>query len=473
LSAIAVLAVSAIALPATAMAGSFPVTNVDSAGPGSLRAAIEGANANPGPDTIGIGVNGTIELEEALPTISDDVTITGPGANLLTVRRKSGEFRIFKIESLPCCPEVKISGITVANGLAQSGAGIESTAVLVLERVAVVGNEAVASEGLTAAAEGGGILSKGSLLLRESTVSGHRAVASGGTEHTLAAAGGLMSQQRTLIERSTISGNVALAESTLGTVTAQGGGLALSVEPTIESSTIAGNGAIVEGGLSGTANGANLLAGPSTLVRDTIVADPQGSRSCSEPVESGGFNLDDGASCGLFLPSDQPSTDPGLAPALEPNGGPTPTLALQPGSPAIDSGNAFGVTVDQRQLPRPSDFGAIPNALGGDGSDIGAYELQDEVAPIVKIETGPLPRSRRVRARFTFSSNEAGSRFECRIDRGSSFPCSSPFTRRFRRKRSHLFEVEAIDAAGNRSVPAWRSWRVMRKRRHHRHHHRS
>jgi hypothetical protein len=473
LSAIAVLAMSAIALPATAVAGSFPATNLDSAGAGSLRAAIEAANSHPGPDTIGIGATGTLDLEEALPAISDDVTISGPGANLLTVRRESGEFRIFKIESLACCPEVTISGITIANGLAERGAGIESTAVLVLERVVVTGNEAVASGGSTAAAEGGGILSEGSLLLRESTISGNKAVASDGTNLTSASDAGVASHNPTAIERSTIAANVASASSATGEVRAQGGGLGLSSESTlVTSSTVARNGAVVVGGEPSIAQGANLLAAPGALLRDTIVSDPQGARSCAEPVDSGGFNLDDGASCGLFLPTDLPATDPGLALALEPNGGPTPTLALEPGSPAIDSGNAFGVTVDQRQLPRPSDFGAVPNAFGSDGSDIGAFELEDEVAPTAKIETGPLPRSRRVRARFTFSSNEPGSRFECRIDRHPSFECSSPFTRQVRRKRSHLFEVEAIDTAGNRSVPAWRSWRVMRRRRHHhRHHH--
>lgn len=465
----ALLAVS----PSAATAKSFPVTNTGNAGPGSLRAAIQASNASAGPDIIGISATGTIDLEEALPDISDDVEIRGPGADLLTVRRNSGEFRIFTIESLACCPEVTISGITIANGLAESGAGIESTAVLVLERVAVVGNEAVASGGSTAAAEGGGILSFGSLLLRESTISGNKAVASDGTILTSASDAGVGAHNPTTIERSTIAANVASASSAAGEVRAQGGGLGLSSESTlVTSSTVARNGVVAAGGEPSIAQAANLLAAPGALLRDTIVSDPLGSRSCAEPVDSGGFNIDDGASCGLFLPTDLPATDPGLAPALEPNGGPTPTLALLPGSPAIDSGNAFGVTVDQRQLPRPSDFGAVPNALGSDGSDIGAFELEDEIAPTAKIETGPLPRSRRVRARFTFSSNEPGSRFECRIDRHPSFECSSPFTRRVRRNRGHLFEVEAIDAAGNRSAPAWRSWRVMRKRRRHHHHHR-
>ena len=66
--------------------------------------------------------------------------------------------------------------------------------------------------------------------------------------------------------------------------------------------------------------------------------------------------------------------DPFLGP-LQMNGGPTPTHALLPGSPAIDQGNCFGVHQDQRGQHRPCDDGSVPNAPGGDGSDIGAFEL--------------------------------------------------------------------------------------------------
>lgn len=466
---VAATALALLAFPATAAAQSFPVTTTAQSGPGSLRAAIAAANGSAGEDTIGIAATGTIELGEALPDISDDVEIEGPGADRLTVRRGSGSFRIFRIV---CCPSVTISGITIADGLAQSGAGIESTAALVLERVVVAGNEAVASGGTAAAAEGGGILSFGSLLLRESTVSANRAVATDGVVQTSASDAGVASHNPTLIERSTIVDNVASASSASGEVRAQGGGLGLSSESTtVKSSTVSGNAALAVGGAPSVAAGANLIAAPGALVRDTIVSDPRGALSCEEPVVSGGFNIDDGASCGFFQPTDSPSTDPGLAASLGLNGGPTPTLALGPGSAAIDRGNAFGVAIDQRRLPRPSDFGAVPNALGGDGSDVGAFELQDEVVPTVRIRTGPLPRTRRLVARFTFSTDEPGATFECRIDRGASFPCSSPYARRVRRGRSHLFEVEAVDAAGNRSALAWRSWRVMRKRRHHRHRH--
>ncbi|HXW81871.1 MAG TPA: choice-of-anchor Q domain-containing protein, partial [Acidimicrobiales bacterium] len=69
------------------------------------------------------------------------------------------------------------------------------------------------------------------------------------------------------------------------------------------------------------------------------------------------------------------TADPMLGP-LQDNGGPTDTMALLPGSPAIDAGDSFGLTTDQRGDPRPVDFPGLPNAPGGDGADIGAFEVQ-------------------------------------------------------------------------------------------------
>jgi hypothetical protein len=60
---------------------------------------------------------------------------------------------------------------------------------------------------------------------------------------------------------------------------------------------------------------------------------------------------------------------------LQNNGGTTPTYALLVGSPAIDAGKSFGVTTDQRGLPRPYNNPSILDASGGDGSDIGAFEF--------------------------------------------------------------------------------------------------
>jgi hypothetical protein len=44
----------------------------------------------------------------------------------------------------------------------------------------------------------------------------------------------------------------------------------------------------------------------------------------------------------------------------------------------VNKGSAFGLTTDQRGLTRPVAFPGVANssAAGGDGSDIGAVELQ-------------------------------------------------------------------------------------------------
>ena len=102
---------------------------------------------------------------------------------------------------------------------------------------------------------------------------------------------------------------------------------------------------------------------------------------------SGGHNLigdspgdsDDTGNSIEYQPTDILDTPPRLDP-LGMYGGTTPTRRLQANSPAIDKGAATGQSsTDQRGLPRPVDDPAIPNAAGGDGSDIGAFEAQ--VAP--------------------------------------------------------------------------------------------
>jgi hypothetical protein len=63
-----------------------------------------------------------------------------------------------------------------------------------------------------------------------------------------------------------------------------------------------------------------------------------------------------------------------LAP-LANNGGTVPTHALNPGSVAIDQGNSDGLTTDERGSARPCDDPTIANATGGDGADVGAFEI--------------------------------------------------------------------------------------------------
>jgi hypothetical protein len=78
--------------------------------------------------------------------------------------------------------------------------------------------------------------------------------------------------------------------------------------------------------------------------------------------------------------TDQININPLLGP-LQNNGGPTWTHALLAGSPAIDMGKRDAVislasNSDQRGLARPVENPFLVNAANGDGSDIGAFEVQ-------------------------------------------------------------------------------------------------
>ena len=102
------------------------------------------------------------------------------------------------------------------------------------------------------------------------------------------------------------------------------------------------------------------LYGGATLV-NTLVA---GVGGCSGAFVDGGHNLDASGSCGVG-----PASDPKLAPSLAGNGGPTQTVALLDGSPAIDVGDAAAclaapvLGLDQRGYQRPG-TGAITCSIG-------------------------------------------------------------------------------------------------------------
>src|SRR4029453_18588054 len=81
----------------------------------SLRGAIATANATAGDDTIDFSVTGEIVLNTngALPALASNITVSGPGASLLTVRRATSAalFGIFEVKSGTA---VSISGLTIS-----------------------------------------------------------------------------------------------------------------------------------------------------------------------------------------------------------------------------------------------------------------------------------------------------------------------------------------------------------------------
>jgi hypothetical protein len=478
--------VAAIALlpVAGAAADPFPVTSLADDGSGSLREAIEGANARPGADSIPIDVTGTIELERALPPILNSLSIIGPGASELTIERKAGSepFRVLTFED--DFPSV-VRDVTISGGLDPLGAGILSEAEsLMLIGVMVSGNEARAEGGAQAVARGGGVAGIGALTVLESTISGNDAVAEAGDSQTLATGGGINVTGTLRLERSTVSGNSARAVGPAGDATLAAGGGVHGGQLDVVSSTITGNGSASDG----LALGANLASTAPGLLRNTIVSDPQGEAgSCGGPLTSGGFNVDEDGSCGLGASTDLANFTAGLDPVLRENGGPTPTHALLAGSIAIDRGNSFGGTSDQRGLPRPVDFPTRSNTEGGDGSDIGAFELQapaqtiqppapalrvslvpgDRTPPQTRIVSGPARAGFERLAEFRFTATEPQSRFQCKVDKRRWRGCASPLRRRVGAARGagrkHVFKVRAIDRFGNADpTPARFGWRVKK-----------
>ena len=207
-----------------------------------------------------------------------------------------------------------------------SGGG--ATRVLIVSAVTVELRNLTISDG--SAFTGGGIYNDfGTLTLTNSTVSGNSASYGGGIYNSY--------------------GDVTLTNSTAASNSASyGGGIynnsfKLSLL-TLTNSTVAGNSAALYGG--GIFNSSGTLTLTNSIVALNNSGDIFGNISSSSNNIIG--------------------EDPGLDPAgLQDNGGPTQTIALMAGSPAINKA-ANCPTADQRGVSRPQ----------GNGCDIGAFELE-------------------------------------------------------------------------------------------------
>jgi hypothetical protein len=320
-----------------------------------------------------------------------NLEIIGSGAKTTIVDGGGVNSQVVVVGSEPKV-QVKLSGMTVRNGAGQEdGGGIYNCfgTLTVIDSI-ITGNRISSGHGsygygagiyncpsstLTlvnttisnnSALIGGAICNGGTLTINKSTISGNVA-----RQHE---GGGIANYGTLTITNSTFSGNMARS-SLLGSVAGgilNGGLFQSSGTLAINNSTLSGN--VARGGKGG---GIFNVKGSTVVLQNSIVANNTGG-NCHGAVTSHGYNLSSDGTCDFDRAGDLNDTDPKLG-QLRNNGGPTKTLALLPGSPAIDSGNPNGCTdgkghllkTDQRGEPRP-------DKEDESGCDRGAYERQKD-----------------------------------------------------------------------------------------------
>ena len=410
---------------ASANAATLIVTTAADSGAGSLRQAL--ADAHNG-DTIQFdaALNGqTINLTSGELVIDKNITISGPGSNLLTVSRAStaANFRIFHVTPNHT---VIIGGLTISGGLVDgtsNGGGILNSGSLTIANSTISGNQA----GLVSTSQigyGGGISNSGMLEISSSFINSNSANFSGGgisntgtvtiTDGTIrdnaagfkfspgsGLGGGISNQDHGTV---TVRNSRVSANRTTGHTSGFGGGGigsdSSNTTQEIINSTISGNFSFVEGG--GVLNGGSLTITNSTFgdnsssslagawgihnnggmlqIGNTILKGGQGANiinSNSGTVISHGYNLSSDNGGGfLNATGDQINTDPMLGP-LQNNGGPTFTHELLVGSPAINAGDP-NFTPPPFTDQRGPGYARVFNGR----IDIGSFEVQPTPPPI-------------------------------------------------------------------------------------------
>jgi len=338
----------------------YTVTTVADSGTGSLRDVITQANTTSGNSINFTGLTGTILLQSALPAITQSMTITGPGANLLTI---SGNnlYSVFSVNS----GTVGLSQLTIAQGnSASNGGAILNFGSLTVSDSAFSGNIAAffggaifnagvltitgSSFSSNSGGDGGGIFSQASLTVIDSIFSSNSASTGAGATGF---GGAIASTAAATVSNSTFSGNSG----------AEGGGIYSQSGLTVSNSTFSGNttpgfgGGIYSntGGMA-TANN-NIFVSNTALLGAGIKGVSGSTTNANNNVfytnHSGGSESDCDSCTSNSAATD---SDPKLA-MLGSYGGTTQTMLPLPGSAAICAGSfaqfPAGMTTDQRGFP--------------------------------------------------------------------------------------------------------------------------
>jgi hypothetical protein len=331
-----------------AHAATLMVTNINDSGAGSLRQAI--LDAAPG-DTIQFDpslTGQTIALTSQI-NLDKDLTIDGSGLDPAVEISGSLALRIFNVTSNHT---VTLNSVLLKNG--RSSSGTHGGAIYNDGNLTVTNSTFVNS--LTTG-NGGAIYSQAILNVTNSTFLNNSAYVGGAVYVN----GGIFVNpdiSQSIVNSTFVSNQADAANGAGGGIYINGSGHNFPGEniPILANNTFSGNGAYSGGALYsfGSLSFVNNILANSTSGGDCVTLSLGG-------MVSGSHNLiEDGSPC-----SSDPFVrgDPMLGP-LSDNGGPTQTMALLPGSPAIDAGTSACVITDQRGAPRPQ----------GAACEIGAYE---------------------------------------------------------------------------------------------------
>jgi hypothetical protein len=385
-------------------------------------AAFTAAMATPGLKEVSFNCGNlptTITLTSGV-AVSSNVTIDGK--NLITLNGNSSvrHFDILTGATLTL-QKITLSGgnVTGCGGAlhVQNGATLNTTNITLKNNNANGNGGAVCVESggsasfnyslvtsNTASGSGGGVYNQGIAELRFSDLSSNSAQVSGGgvwnsyimdvnfsliannslPANGTSAGGGIYTNYGLSLFTSTVSGNVA----------ANGGGIFSQIttpdntQTYLTGVTLAGNTATN----AGSAGGLESIGSRYSILRNTLIANNTPGNCGTNParlITSLGNNLDSGNQCNFNAIGDKVNSNPRLG-SLSLNGGPTRTMPLMGGSPAIDTADSVYCGMwDQRGFS-----GSVNDILSrdvdgnGDGvltCDIGAFEYYPQVfLPIVR-----------------------------------------------------------------------------------------
>jgi hypothetical protein len=362
----------------------------------TLRAALQVANALPGPDTIRLrDASYTLSLtgagEDAGLTgdldITSEIAIEGEGYTLSLLDGKRLRDRIFDVHPgavLTLTGTSLMFGET-AKGDADPGLppGEVSGGCL---RSAGVSNLDEAYFFRCASSDDGGCMSVigGAATVTDSVFASCKAKHEGGAVEVASGATATFSRVTGAVGRAATGAGVATrgaltlrnATFTLGKAKLGGGVVVLGAgSATIANSTIASNRAD------------NLASQTSDLVMVSSSIVWGAKTDCIGPVGSGGGNLEGGTSCAFTAANDQQRQDPGLQ-ALAFDGNTIPTLGILAGSPAVDHGLDAGDACldagDARGRLR------VLSVSGGAAvADSGAFEFDGANSETLQITSSP------------------------------------------------------------------------------------